>query len=140
MAYEIFTRKVRKLGTPAVTVTKLGRMSLNKAATAPLEKQGVENVLVMWELEKKQFAIRPIAKKDARSYKLNYGAKGKGAGFSAKTFFDYIGLDYSECRTMPAEWNDQEVMFEVKVPDEFFLQKKQQVVPMDTTKKQLWRA
>jgi hypothetical protein len=37
---------------------------------------------------------------------------------------------------MPAEWNDQEVMFEVKVPDEFLLHEKQQVVPMDTAKKQ----
>jgi len=136
MAYEIFTRKVRKLGTPAVTVTKLGRMALNKAATVPFEKQAVENVLVMWDADRRQFAIRPITKKDTRSYKITYGAKGNGAGFSAKTFFDYIGLDFSESRTMSAEWNDQDGMFEVKVPDEFFLQKKQPVVAVEMARKQ----
>ena len=135
MPYEIFTRKIRKLGTPAVTVTKLGRMSLNKAATAPFEKQAVENVLLMWDAEKRQFAIRAISKKDTRSYRLSYGAKGNGAGFSAKTFFDYIGFDYSESRTMPAEWNDNEVMFEVNIPDEYFLHKKQ-ATPLDVSKRQ----
>ena len=140
MPYEIFTRKVRKLGTPAVTVTKLGRMALNKAATAPFEKSAVENILLMWDGERKQFAIRPITKKDTRSYKLSYGARGNGAGFSAVTFFDYIGLDYSESRTMAAEWNEQEGMFEVKVPDEYFVQKRQQVMPLDVGKKHLKHA
>lgn len=140
MAYEIFTRKVRKLRTPAVTVTKLGRLAFNKAATAPFEKHAVENVLLLWDAEKIQFAVRVITKKDTRSYRLTYGNKGNGAGFSAKTFFDYIGLDYSESRTMPAEWNDQEMMFEIKIPDEFFVQKRQQVMPLDVGKRQVKHA
>jgi hypothetical protein len=140
MPYEIFTRKVRKLGTPAVTVTKLGRMALNKAATTPFEKQAVENILLMWDGERRQFAIKPIKEKDARSYTLSYGARGNGAGFSAKTFFDFIGLDYSESRMMPAEWNEQDQMFEVKVPDTFFVHRRPQATPIKTDKRQAKRS
>lgn len=140
MAYEIFTRKVRKLGTPAVTITKLGRMAFNKAATVPFEKQAVENVLLLWDAEKRQVAVRPITKKDARSYKLSYGAKGNGAGFSAKTFLDYIGFDYSESRSVLIEWNDHESMFEGKIPEDYFTQKKPQVTPLEVGKKQIKHA
>lgn len=137
MPYEIFTRKIRKMRTPAVTITKLGRLSFNKAATASFEKNAVENVLLLWDAEKHQFGVRVITKKDTRSYRLTYGAKGNGAGFSAKTFFDYIGLDYSESRAMSAEWNDQEMMFEVKVPEEFFANRRQQVMPLGMAKRQV---
>ncbi len=140
MGYEIFTRKIRKLATPAVTITKLGRISFNKSATRPLEAQAVENVLLLWDADKQQIAVRPITKKDSRSYKLSYGAKGNGAGFSAKTFLDYIGLDYSTSRTVLIEWNDSESMFEGKVPEEYFAQKKPANVPLEMGKKQVKHA
>jgi hypothetical protein len=136
MAYEIFSRKVRKLRTPAVTVTKLGRLAFNKAATAPFEKNGVDNVFLMWDAERRQIAVRPTNKKDPRAYTVTYGRKGNGAGFSAKTFFDYIEFDYSESRSMTAEWNDQEMMFEIKVPEDFLANRRQQVMPLGMPKRQ----
>ena len=40
--------------------------------------------------------------------------------FSAKTFLDYIGLDFSERRATPIEITpNSEYIVEVKVPDEF---------------------
>jgi len=119
MAWEIFSRKVRRSGTPAVTFNKLGRISLNKTATAILERDAVEFVLLLWDPIKRQVGIRPITKKDQRAYRLAYGKKGNGAGFSAKTFMDHIGYEYSESRSTPVRWDEGESMFIAEVPVEY---------------------
>ncbi len=125
IAYEVFSRKVSRSGSPMVTITKLGRISLNKTATVRLEKEAVEFILLLWDRESRKIAIRPITKKDPRAYRVSYGQKGNGAGFSAKTFLDFIELDYGESRNMPVLWNDQENAYEVEVPAEFFKDSRQ---------------
>ena len=70
MAYEIFTRKVRKLGTPAVTLNSYGHMQFNKAQAARMERDAVENVLLLWDKEAHKVAVRSITKKDSRAYRL----------------------------------------------------------------------
>jgi hypothetical protein len=63
-------------------------------------------------------------KKDPRAYKVRYNDKGNGASFSAKTFLDYIQVDFSQRRTIPVEINtNSEIFLEVKVPEEFFKRK-----------------
>jgi hypothetical protein len=126
MPFEIFSRKVVRRGSPSVTATKLGRMAINKAATAYLEKYAVEFVLLMWDADLRKIGVRPISKKDPRAYKVTYGDKGNGAGFSAKTFFDYIGLDYSMSRVFPATWNTEQEILELDVPEEFLKTSAQQ--------------
>ncbi len=126
MGWEIFTRKTRRGGSPSITFNKLGRLALNKPATAKFEQEAVEFVLLLWDQTKRQVGIRPITKKDPRSYRLAYGKKGNGAGFSAKTFFDHIGLDYSESRQVPVRWDDGESMYIGEVPMEFFQKVRQQ--------------
>ena len=133
--WEIFTRKVRKGGSPAVTFTTLGRMSFNKSATAPLEKDAVENVLLMWDATKRLVGIRTITKKDDRAYRLAYGKKGNGAAFSAKTFMDYIGYDYSESRSFPLRWDEHESVYVAEIPAEH-LNKRQQSGPEITSSAQ----
>jgi hypothetical protein len=122
MAYEIFMRKTRKLPTPAVTLNRYGRMQFNKSATARLEKEGVEYVLILWDKELRKVAFRPISKKDSRAYKVAFGAKGNGAGFSTKTFFDYIRLNYTESRTVPVQLGDGDILLEFQIPEDFFLE------------------
>lgn len=119
MAWEIFERKIRKRGSPAITLNKLGRISLNKTATAVLEKEAVELVLLLWDADKHQIGIRATTKKgDPRAYRLAFGQKGNGAGFSAKTFMDYIGYDFSESRSFPARWEEAESTFVAEIPEE----------------------
>lgn len=120
MPYEIFTRKVRRMASPSVTFNKMGRLQFNKAATSRLEKDAVENVLLLWDPGARKVAIRSISKKDPRSYKIAYGIKGNGAGFSSKTFFDYIGLDYSETRSVPVEIGDGDILLEFQIPEDYF--------------------
>ena len=126
MPWEIFERKVHRSGSPFVTLNKLGRLSMNKTATARLEHEAVESVLLLWDPSKRQIGIRPITKKDPRAYKLAYGKKGNGAGFSAKTFMDYIGYDYKESRSVPVRWDEGESMFIGEVPAEYLSHQVQQ--------------
>jgi hypothetical protein len=135
MPYEIFTRKIRRMGTPSVTFNKMGRLQFNKAATAKLEKEAVEYVLLLWDAEINKVGLRLISKKDSRAYKVAFGAKGNGAGFSAKTFFDYIGLDYTETRTVPVEIGEGEILLEFQVPEDFFSKRRQQHLSLESGKR-----
>lgn len=125
MAYEVFTRKTSRVGSPMVTLSILGRISLNKAATRTLEKDATEFVILLWDREARSIGIRPITKKDPRAYRVSYGKKGNGAGFSAKTFLDHIEYSPDQTRSFPVEWNDQENMFEVQIPVEHFKDSRQ---------------
>jgi hypothetical protein len=124
--YEIFTRKTRRMGTPSVAFNKMGRIQFNKAATAKLEKEAVEYVLLLWDASLSKVGVRLITKKDTRAYKVAYGKKGNGAGFSAKTFFDYIGLDYTETRTAPVDIGEGEILLEFQIPQNYFAKNRQQ--------------
>ena len=105
MPYEIFSRElVRKLGTPQATVSALGRVTLNRAATEVFKKEAVEAVLLLWDASAHKFAIRPTSnKKETRAFKVRYGNKGNGASFSAVTFFNHIGYDYETTRSYATE-------------------------------------
>ncbi len=123
MAFEIFTRKVQWRGVPSVTFTKMGRFAFNKAATEKLEENAVEDVLLLWDAGKRIIGVRPITKRDSRSYKLRPGKRGNGSGFSSATFFQYIGYDYSDSRSFPAKWDEDEGIFLIEVPAEHLKQK-----------------
>jgi len=126
MSWEIFTRKTTRRGNPSITFNKLGRIALNKTATARFENDAVEFVLLLWDPAKRQVGIRPITKKDPRSYRLAYGKKGNGAGFSAKTFMDHIGYDATESRSVPVRWDESESMYIAEIPAEHVQKGRQQ--------------
>lgn len=117
MSFEIFSRKIQWKGNPAATLSRIGRFALNKAATVKFEKDAVENVLLLWDKDRRMIGVRPITKKDTRAYRLHYGKKGNGCGFSAKTFFHYIGYDYTETKTFPATWDEQDMALLIEVPE-----------------------
>src|SRR5664280_554023 len=119
VGYTIFEKKQTRIGTPAVTVLTNARIALNANVTKLFHKLAVENILLLWDQERNQMALKPIAKKDARAYKITYGKSLGGSSFSAKSFFDSIGYNYSEKRSMPATWNEEETILEVPIPNEF---------------------
>jgi hypothetical protein len=137
MAYEVYSRKTSRVGTPMMTITKLGRVALNNAATARFQKEAVEYVLLLSDKENRRIGIRPITKKDPRAYQVAYGKKGNGAGFSAKTFLDYMELDYAgQSRSVPVEWNNDQNMYEAEFPAEFFKDSRQRkLIPVEATGK-----
>lgn len=126
MPYEIFTRKVVRAKNPTLAISKSGRIAINKAAALIFEKNAVEFVLLLWDKENRKIGIRPITKKDSRAYPVKYGPKNNGAYFAAKTFFDYVNLDYAETRAFPAVWNEEESILEAQIPAEHLRDERQQ--------------
>src|SRR5664280_1381218 len=108
MSFEIFSRKVQWKGSPAIYLTKMGLFSFNKTASTRFQKEAVENILLLWDKEKRLIGVRPITKKDNRAYKLYWSKRGDGCSFSALTFLKFIGFDISETRSMPILWDEQE--------------------------------
>ena len=124
MAYEIFTRKTPRMGNPVVSFSKIGQIAFNQYAARQLQKAGVEFVLLMWDPEERKIGIKTAGEKDPRAYRVRYNDKGNGASFSAKTFLDFIGVDYSERKAIPVEIDaTTELIVEVNVPDSFFAKK-----------------
>jgi hypothetical protein len=120
MAYEIFTRKVTRMGSPAIAIGRYGRLNINKAFTELLRHKAIERVLLMWDAESRKIGIRQISKKDSRAYELSFDQKNRGSNVSAKTFLDWIGYDYSQTRSFNVEWNDKEDIFEIALPPDVF--------------------
>src|ERR1035441_6053073 len=53
-----------------------------------------------------------------RAYRISYGAKGNGGGFSSVTFLNYIHYDWSKTRSFPMDWNESEGTFVFSIPAE----------------------
>ena len=123
--YEVFLRKIPRMGTPVMSFSKLGQITFNQSAARILQKETVEYILLLWDAEERMVAMKTTSnKKDQRAYHLRFHPKGNGANFSAKTFLDYIGVDFSERKSVPIEINpDREIFMEVKLPESIFKKK-----------------
>jgi hypothetical protein len=132
MPYEIFERQTPRTGTPMLSFSKIGGISFNQPASRLLQKEAYDYVLLLWDASAKKLALKATAnKKDPRSYLIRYNTKGNGAGFSAKTFLDHVGIDYSRRKALPVEIHpNREFFIEVAIPDALFAKEEaQQTVP-----------
>jgi hypothetical protein len=118
MSWEIFSRTMVKTSEPTVTLMRSGRMFLNKSASTRFEEKAVERVLLLWNKESRQVGIKPITKKDTRSYKLSYSGRGNSAGMSAVQFYKYIDYNWEKTLNYPIAWNDDEGMYVFTIPAE----------------------
>ncbi len=116
MGYAIFEKKAIRVGSPAVTFSSKDRMAMNTSAAKIFHQNAVEQVLLLWDEERRKVAIKPISKKDARAYRLTYGPKANGASFSARAFMNHIGWESAEKFTAPATWNEEESILEFELP------------------------
>ena len=120
MAYEIFERKMIRMGTPAMSFSKIGQIVFNVPAAHLLKAHNIENILLMWDSAANKLEMKTTTK-DNRAYIIRYNGKGNGANFSAKTFLNYAGIDYSERKSIPIEINpNSEFFIEVMIPGTFF--------------------
>jgi hypothetical protein len=138
MGYKVFERKIIRTGNPTLSIGKLGRFGLNAFSAKYFRDTAVEFVLLLWDEETRRLALRPTSKKDGKAFTLKYDKQGRGAGagFFAKSFLEYINYDYSTTRTLPAEWNENQGILEVQIPDEAFRAEKESKVFTLTASKQ----
>jgi len=118
MGWEIFSRKMVTTSDPTVTLMHSGRMSLNKSATQRLEEKAIERVLLLWDAETHQVGIKPITKKDTRSYKVSYSGRGNSAGLSTVMFYKFINYNWDKTYNYPVTWNDDQGMYVFTIPTE----------------------
>jgi hypothetical protein len=134
MGFMVISRKTRMfVGTPAISFTKLGRLAFNTTTSVKLKENKAEKVLLLWDKETKRIGVQLTTKEDDRAYKIHWSPRGDGCGFTASTFLKYVGLNISETRSLPAQWDDKQQMFIVDVPEEYF-KKDALVTPMVRTK------
>jgi hypothetical protein len=122
MAYTIFEKKSPRLGTTVMSFSRIGSITFNQMTAGQFKKLGVKNVLLMWDPETRQLALKTtLDEKDPRSYVVRYNEKGNGASFSAKTFLDYAGINYSHRKSISIDISaEKEFLIEVKIPDSLF--------------------
>ena len=116
MGWEIFARTMVTTSDPMVTLMQSGRMSLNKGATKRLEERAIERVLLLWDPQTRQVGIKPITKKDTRSYKVSYSGRGNSAGLSTVMFYKFINYNWDKTQNYPATWNEDEGMYVFTIP------------------------
>lgn len=122
MAYAIFEKKTPRLGTPVMSFSKLGAVTFNQTASRIFESSGVKCILLMWDAESRKIALK-ITKdeKDVRAYVMRYNPKGNGSSFSAKTFLDFAGINYSQRKPITIDITpNAEFLVEAKIPDSYF--------------------
>jgi hypothetical protein len=115
---EWFAKKTPRLGTPVMSFSKIGQIFFNQTASRVLQKEPIEYILLGWDSTEHKMVLKSIAnKKDPRAYHVRYNAKGNGASFSAKTFLDHAGIDYSERKPIQIEIKlEADNFLEVKIP------------------------
>ena len=116
--FKIFEKKAMRTTEPLATLMVSGRIGLNKTASARLVENAVERALLLWDEETRQVGIRPLSKKDPRSYKLNQSKKAASLALSTLTFFQHINYKLDKTRSFPVEWNDEEGMYVFTIPAE----------------------
>jgi hypothetical protein len=121
MAFEVYTRQFTRTTEPKITITNLGRFSINNSASTLLKKHPLTSdaVLLLWDKAANKVGIRPVRKSDNRAYPLKaYGPKGRsGTGFSAVPFLNFLNYNWSETRSYPVEWVEGMLVF--SIPPEF---------------------
>lgn len=140
MGWEVFAKEYpAKSTSPTLTISPLGRCTLNRAAAELMNKEAVETILLLWDKDAYRVALRPIAKKDSRSFAVRYSKKDKivtGAAFSGVMFLRHIKYDFSETKTYPIRWDADEGLFLVDLPKERFLTGQQPLMAVQGGKKQ----
>ena len=123
---------------PQISITTMGRFSLNKTSTAIFSDAIVERVILLWDKSSNRIALQKIAKKDKRSVPVRYPTKdGKGgAGFNAKDFVEnYVGFDLSSGHTYEAQWNAEEGLLEFQIEAVHLKKAKQPLTAIGSAKK-----
>ena len=119
MPYELFTDKAARLGSPALTITTDGRLSLNADAGDIMREAKARFVQLLWDREEHRIALRPVSRIDEHSYRLTSAAgRKRGMALSAKSFLRHIEWDFSKTCTLPVSWNEKDKMLVAVLPSE----------------------
>jgi hypothetical protein len=141
--WEVFTKQARTVSaSPRLAIgKKLGRCALNRAAAIQFDKEGIENVLLLWDQQGLRIGLKGANKKDPRAFPIRISrtndkeAKITGAAFSGVTFLRHIGYDLSTTHSYPITWDADETVFEVQLAETDFAPNQQSLMAVQGGKK-----
>ena len=116
MGYELFDNKAVRLGSPALTITGDGRMSINADAGDLLRRVGAKFVHILWDAAANKIALRPLTEADTSAFKLTSKSGRRGMVISGATFLRHIGWDVSKPATIAVKWNEKTKVLEASLP------------------------
>ncbi len=102
MTFEVFVRTRSRVRTPAIGISKIGRITFNKAITEMMMEKKVTNILLLYDRATRKAAFRIAESTDYRSYEIVFNERENSAHFHAKPFFTVIKFDLSKSRQFPA--------------------------------------
>jgi len=116
LAFELFNRKRTHGGPPAVSITRFGMFVVNSSA---IEKyfHNHKYAHIFWDKEGNRIGIKPLVRKEEKSYSIHYSPKGNVGSLSATAFIKYIGYQNKETESFPATWNDREGLLEFRLAE-----------------------
>jgi hypothetical protein len=113
MGFELFTKKQSHGGPPSVSITKRGHFSINSSAVNCLSRS--KYVHVYWDREQSKVGLKPLAKKEEHSYRVNYSTRGNVGAVSASAFLKGVRYPIKETKSFSATWNPKEELLEFKI-------------------------
>ena len=115
MPYVLFDNKAVRFGSPQLTIRD-GRVFFNADAGDFLQGTKASFAHFLWDAAAFKLAIRPTAKKDARTFKISVKPGRRGGAISAQSFLKHIQWNGESAAVVPATWNEGEQILEAALP------------------------
>ena len=108
MPFERFTR-VGRAYKPKLSITRSGLIGLNNGSINRFKLKDYDYVVLYYDKEFDKIGVQPTNNKDEEGVcKLRH--RNSGADVSARSFFDYYGIDYSETKRYDIDWDEENNM------------------------------
>jgi hypothetical protein len=100
---------------PSFSFGPSGAIRVNAAASRVLLSAGIKAVLLLWDKSLRKVAVKAAPKVNKNAYAVSFSG-AHSCTIRAKAFLGFIGWDAPDRRTLPANWNEKEKMFEITLP------------------------
>lgn len=117
MGYERIVSQSRRKTGPTLVIKANGKFRLSAEATTQFRDAGARRVAILWDKQKRKLALQVASNDDRSAFSLSYSKNQNSADIGAKAFVTGIGwpADGKNIDVL-LEWNDNDKMFEGKVP------------------------
>jgi len=115
MSFERFTKSGRSY-KPKVSITSSGLIGFNNGAVKRFDLNNYKYSVLYYDKEGKRIGIS-LTNDENEEGICKLRNRASGADISARAFFDFYEIDYSETRRYDAIWDDVEkkIIIDVKI-------------------------
>lgn len=119
MAFERFTQIGRGY-KPKVSITKSGQIGFNQGAVKHFNLSNFEFAILYFDKDNHRIGIE-LTNDDSEAGVCKLRKRASGADISARSFFGYYGIDYTDSNRYDAKWDESEEKIIVTMESSFQL-------------------